>query len=270
MVKKNLAYLSLMCIVLALFTIYGFANSSLEVTATTNKSSYILRETVDVYGNVTYNGQPVQEGLVAIQVANQLSNIVIRTVPVGSIESATWGVEVLSVSPCDSAGNPKNSFERGEWAYFNTTVRNNMVIPKNVLITINVYDNAFIPLGMGYLALTVDPGKTVTYMSSIWINEWASIGGIWINEWASIGDARAYANVYSDWPKNNGYPYSPEKSANFTIVESEYEEPLNNPIPEQQIQNGSYKICFRLSPEPFPGIYTISVSYGSPKLYHNI
>lgn len=250
MIRKKLGvYLLLTLIGIATITNSSFAISPLEVTVTTDKSSYVLREKVHVHGNVTYENQPVEEGLVGIQIENPLSNLVIRTVPTGTIVPGEWSVEVLSVLPCDSGGNPKNRFERGKWAYFKVTVKNNLVTPRNVLITINIYDSTLIPLGIGATQLTIDGGKTATFIS-----------GIWIANWASAGNAPAYANVYTDWPKNNGYPYSPEKTANFTIIESEYEEPPNNPLPEQPVQNGTYKIQFRLSPEPLPGTYTVSVS----------
>lgn len=239
--------LTLLCV--AMITYPSFSPTlSLEVTVATDKSSYVLRETVQVHGNVTYDNEPVEEGMVAIQIENSLSNLVIRTVPTGTDISGGGGIKILSVSPCDSTGNPKDEFERGKWAYFKATVRNNDIVEQTVLITINIYDSTLTPLGIGATQMTIDPDQTITF-----------IPGIWIDKWASPGNAPIYANVLTDWPENMGYPYSPEKTANFTIIESEFEEPPNNQIPEQPVQNGAYEIQFQLSPEPLPGTYTVRV-----------
>jgi len=227
----------------------AFSDTGLEVTAKTDKSSYILREEVKVYGNVTYNNENVTEGFASIQIKNPLgSNILFRTIPVSSVPSKSWRVKITSAYPCNQVGNPKTNFERGKWAYFEMTVENNEVATQQVLMTVTILDSNQILIGTGATTLTVDPGKTATY-----------IAAIWIEYWASTGTASAYFNAYTDYPENNGYPYCPEKMANFTIIESIYEEVPVNPPPEQPILDGSYQTQFRLSPEPTPGTYTVKV-----------
>jgi hypothetical protein len=225
-----------------------FAISPLAVTVTLNKSHYISMDIVDIHGNLTYNGAPAK-GLVGIQVNPYgQSPIVMRTVATGNTSSQEWGIEILSVQPCDQEGNPKQNFERGKWSYFKATVRNNEIWEQTVLTTINVYDSSLICIGLGIFDKAIMGGTTFTAKTSVWIPEWAC-----------VGNAPVYANVYTDWPENGGRPYSPEKMGNFTIIESEYEEPPDNPLPEQPIQNGSYEMHFCLGPEPFNATYLVSV-----------
>jgi len=85
----------------------------LEITVSTDKSAYGYREAVTVYGNVTFEGQPVENGLVGIQIEDPANRtIVLRTVPAGETPSASWQVEVISIISCDGSGNPKSNFNR--------------------------------------------------------------------------------------------------------------------------------------------------------------
>lgn len=221
--------------------------SSLSVTVSTDKSNYVLREIVDVFGNLTFGG-PAKEGLVGIQVKHYGgSPFVMRTVPTGNFTSG-WSIQILSVQPCDADGNPKQNFERGKWSHFKAVVKNNEIWENTVLITINAYDISLIPLGLTTTIITMSGGSTATLLADVWIPSWAC-----------VGNAPVYANVYTDWPENGGYPKTPEKMGNFTIIESIYEELPDNPIPQQPIENGSYRIQFCLSPEPLPGTYSINV-----------
>ena len=226
------------------------ALSQLEVTATTTKPYYWLRENVTIYGNVTFDDEPVQEGLVAIEIEDPNRTLSMRTVPAGTIPSQEWGVEILSVSPCDASGNPKTSFVRGDFIWFKVTVRNNHITQEEVLITINIYDNDAIPLTFSYAKTTMIPQSTSISMSRLWIYEWAS-----------TGTAVAYVNVLTDWPKDGGYPYSPEKQANFEITEVD-EEIYGQTLLETPVQasNGAYEASLRLSPQPPPGPYLVYVT----------
>jgi PKD repeat protein len=230
------------------------AQSSLNVSVETDKPSYILRELINVSGIVTYNEQLVEEGLVGIQVNEPNGKkLTVRTMPLGPITSGgpVFGtVKILSVIPCDGEGNLKRTFERGTNAHFKATAKNTYSFDKWALIVITIYDSDLIPLGIIASEQTIAAESTASL-----------IGNIWIDEWASVGNAPIYANAYTDWPENDGYPYhSPEKSGNFTIIASKYEEPPNNQIPEQPVRNGTYQTHFKLSPEPPPGTYEVSVS----------
>jgi len=249
--RKLMMYSLLAILIMVSMMNVSFSVGSLEVTARPDKSYYWLREIVNVHGNVTYNNEPVQEGLAAIEIGRTPSTTLsLRSVPVGAVPSEAWGVEILSLVPCDAGGNPQNNFKRGDCAYFMVTVRNNRLFPNEVLITIIIYDNDTIPLKFAFVKTTIAPEETFTFMP-----------GLWIDDWASPGDALAYANVLTDWPRNEGYPYSPEKQATFGITEldeSVYGQGfLETPL---QAPNGTFEANLRLSPEPPPGHYFVYVT----------
>lgn len=226
------------------------AQNSLKVTIQTDKASYQLRELVNMYGNVTYNDNLVDAGLVAIQVEDPNKTIVIRTIPANTTPNQDWNIQIMSFIPCDDLGNPKTIFQRGKWATFKVTVKNNLPIAQKILVVINVYDSTMIPIEISAVQFEMSPGGIDVFMPSIWIEEWAT-----------TGNATAYANVYSDWPKNDGYPYCPEKTTTFQIVSFEGESPKTEKQEFEIIEtNASYQAFFRLSPGPPPGVYHIYVT----------
>jgi PKD repeat protein len=227
-----------------------------------DKASYVLREPVEIYGNVTFENPPhppalVDQGLIGIQVKNTLTKIVARTIPTGTAGTGDWGLKIQSFYASDSGGNPVDEVERGKWSYFYVMVQNNKLIPQDVLITINIYDGTLIPLVLKSVGQTIPAGATGGYLT-----------GVNLSKWATPGNGIAYANVYSDWPENSGYPLCPEQAANFTIIESPYEDPPTHVIPAQTVENGTYTTSFRLSPEPRPGVYTVTVCAWY-KAYHS-
>ena len=234
----------------------------LEVTVKTDKPEYGYREMVTVYGNVTYNGEIVQEGLTAIQVLTPSNEtIVLRTFPSGSTPSSSWVVEVLSIVPCDSNGTPRDYFTRNSFAYFNITIRNNGITPKETLIVLNVFDFDLTPIGFSYIIMTLAPETGNTAIISVYLYDWVS-----------TGTALACANAYTDWPKNQGYPYCPEKNASFNITSTSSSilstETLNN--------GGNYQGNFHIPPEVPPysnvkGTYYVAVAafYGGWTAFNN-
>ncbi len=244
--RSLLAYIMVVALVLTMIPEEGLSQFGLEATVATDQASYQLRNAVEIHGNVTYLGQPVDEGLMGIQVRTPLNNIVARTVPTGTEHTGGWDVEIVSLYASDDGGNPVSAFTRGDRAYFTVAVRNNKVIQQHVLLTVNVYDSTLIPLGLESIGTDVNPGALLMYVASVTIETWAS-----------LGTAPAYANVYSDWPMNGGHPLGLEATTNFSIRESQYVSAPDNAVPEQTVENGSYATGFRLSPEPLPGVYTV-------------
>jgi hypothetical protein len=243
----------------ALSALPVLAQSDIYVTAQTNKASYILRDTVNVSGAVWQEGVLVQEGLVGIEVDDPNGPIVARTVPVGPIVTHGPTVEILSVIPSDSLGNFQQSFQKNSYASFTAMVRNNNPLSRTALVTISVFDAASTPIGMGAATVTIPAGATYPVRPTIFIDTWVA-----------AGNCMVYANVYTAWPGSGGIPYSAEKSSNFTIIDSEYEDPPNNPLPQYQVQNGTFYMTFQLGPEPLPGTYhvgimAISQGFSSPK-----
>lgn len=222
----------------------------LGVTVYTDKVSYIPDENLTIYGNLTFQGNPVEEnGLVGLQLNDPESPVFLRSVKVGPFTRNPL-VNILSVSTCDFYMNPKSRFERGEEAYFRVVVKNYDVVPRDVLITISVFEGLGRSFGLPSTCRhTMDPGAVTS----------VRFGPITIPVWAKSGEAKVYANVFSDWPSNQGTPYCPEKSAVFTIVG------LQDDCPEgyfeyQSSSSNSYELRVKLSPESRSGQYRVHAS----------
>jgi len=172
---KNLpVYLFLTFVIIALMTNSVFSLQRLEITVSTDKSSYGYREAVTVYGNVTFDGQPVENGLVGIQIEDPANKtIALRTVSHGD-PSGSWTVEVISVISCDGSGNPKSNFNRNTFAYFKATVKNNAISSRNALVSINIYDIDFTPIGIAWEQIVLLTEGQTTFMPAMYIDEWVS------------------------------------------------------------------------------------------------
>jgi hypothetical protein len=216
----------------------------LEVTIATDKSTYQFREIVNIYGNVTYEGGPVEKGLVAISIRYPNGTIIsLRTVPAKSLPSTNWNVEIKSFISCDQSGNPKKDFKRDSFAYFYMIAKNNIPFNYTVLLTISVYDADQTPIGTLWQGPVSVPGNS----------EIGWLIGFLIPISASTGTGKAYANVYTDWPENGGYPYCPEWNTTFNIERQ-------TSIPNIPSTNNTYQASFRLPPSVPRGTYLINVS----------
>lgn len=222
------------------------------VVVYTDKLEYpYFRQLVKVYGNIYYQGQAVEEGIVAVQVQYpNATNILLRTVPTGSnVSLEDWEVQIISLTPCDQYGNPKSNFYKGQFAFFYVIVKNNRITPRDTLITLTIFDADFSPLDIVYISHTLIENET-----------FGVIFEILIPEWCSTGTAKAYACVLSNWPKNNGYPYSPEKSANFNILTGYTTGSSYQPDEQSPSSTNEYNMTFRLNPFSPIGNYSVVVS----------
>lgn len=251
--KKLLQMATITFLLIAISTnTFTATAQNLILSLQTDKSSYILRELVQTSGSLLYNGQPVQGGLVGIEIREPRATpqrIVARTAQVGTITppSGGWTIEILSVTLCDFDGNPLTSTLRGTNAFFKATVKYNGAGSIQIRVVINIFDNNITPLGLLAAQFSVSNGDIVTIGPA----------DIDIGTSAAPGTAPIYVSVYTDWPENGGYPLCPEKAGNFTILESEYESPPGKPLPTPFVQDGNYKMNFTLSSEPYPGTYLV-------------
>ncbi len=219
--------------------------ATLNLTVTTSQSTYNRYDDVSITGQLQ-NGSPVTNGLVAIQVNPKDADVmVLRTVNTGTNPSYQAAPTITSVYSCDLNGNPVGNFARGTIAAFKVTVENYDVNDRQVLISINVFDNKNVPLYVLTGELTIQ-GRTAASLTM----------GSGIPTWASSGRATVFANVYSDLPSNGGIAYSPESSATFTIDGTQG----NNPPATENGNNGNYHLTFKL-PQVCPvGEYSIQTS----------
>jgi outer membrane protein assembly factor BamB len=119
------------------------------------------------------------------------------------ITSPVWIKEAI---PCNQTGGTKDTFLRGALAFFKVALNSTALIPQNTLITINLYDNSSITIGVASIQTPIMPG-----ISTI-------IFGLPIPMWTEIGTATVYANCYTDWPSQGGFPHCPEVSATLEII----------------------------------------------------
>jgi len=237
---------------LLLFAITPQVNSqfSLNITVQTDKPSYTQRQLVTVKGNVTFEGELVQDGLVGVQIENPLTTIIMRTLPLSTNSSEQYPIQILSLFPCNDHGKFKPDVERNKYMWCSVTVKNNGITSRQVYLSITILDSARIPLDTDQASFSILPGKTVTFIPRMNVPNWATVGKAFI-----------YASTYSSWPKDGGIPLCPEKTSYFNIIESIYsDDPSGTPSEDQPVQNGTYEIKFRLPPDMIPGTYQISVT----------
>ena len=261
MKSVNRKYLKALVIIFS-FVFIQFSNVSLPgfaedmyVTIRTDKPSYYFyREYVEIYGNIYDDQEPVEGGFVAIQLENGTETIMLRTVITGSTPSSNPEIQIVSVIPCTQSGSPKNDFNRGSFAYFNVSVRNTGHFPREVIIVLTVSDPDYTTLYLAYSDfLTIPPEEPYP---TWWIFE------AMIPDWSSLGVATAFASVLTDWPKNKGSPYCPEKSAHFNIRSGSSYSATSSTYSESYSDDKTYKIRFPLPPlSKFSNItYSINVA----------
>jgi hypothetical protein len=244
----------LILLALSAFIVYGNPD---ELTVSTDKSSYHVGDSVDVYGSLTLGGTPITNGLVAVQVQHSDGGIlVIRTVPTGTLPPP-WKVKILRFLSCDQDGKPVTNFKVGSFAYFSVTVQNMDILSRSVIITINVLDAGGMPISAMYveypLESPIPAGQILTFGTSLKILEEVS-----------LGSAGAYANVYTKWPKDGGFPYCPEASVAFTISgktsSSADQASTSSTGPKTRTASaGSYNLMFTLPAGARPGTYKVYV-----------
>jgi len=234
------------------------ASPTPALTVTTDKPAYYPKENVTTYGNLTQDGAPVPDGLVAIEVKDPKDQtLVIRTTTTGDAPPETPYVKVRSVIPCDSTGGPKDSFKRGLQAWFNLTITNYDIQPRNVCLTVNIYDSSGTPRGYDSILVPNMAGPSTSY----------AILCVLIPEEAALGNATVYGNVYTRWPSLGGWPYCTEESSTFLITNGGSSSFTTTTALKQKTEfsttmqfNGNYNNTFKLPPRAAAGNYIIYVT----------
>ena len=244
---KKISLLFLFLTISIILTINPFTRASpiLNLSVETSKPSYYIGEYVYVYGNLTEDGTPIQDSLVALEVDGPYATLVVRTLMTNMTPIANWLFNVTDVTPCDQNGNPKETFRKGALAYFNVTVKNNDIEMRQTLVTVNVYESNQAPLGVSSWEGVVQENSTFSV-----------IMGFPISKTAEAGIATVYANAYSGWPRIGGKPYCPEKSKTFEIIDGSTQAGVKT-LYEQE---GNYNTTFKLSSDEPLGTYTVHVA----------
>lgn len=217
----------------------------ITIDVQTDKQTYGVGELIQVNGTVYYG--TALTTLVGIEICDKYDHtITIRTLVSGETISGNWKLEVLNITPCDANLNPKQQFNRGDYAYFKIDIRNNGDSEETITTTLAIYfaDGTAYTASPAYQG-PISPKTTYTTLVAVPIPTNAPIG---------IGTA--YVNIYTNRPKNGGYPYCPEKAANFTVTGSGTPLPYMETAPKTT--NGIFKLIMKtMKTDSFLGNYTV-------------
>jgi hypothetical protein len=125
---------------------------------------------------------------------------------IGGVVKITSPLSISGVVPCNKTGGPKDTFELGALAFFKVTINSTATEARDILTTINLFDNLSIAIGVASFQGQVIPG-----ISTI-------IFGLPVPATATTGSATVYACAYTDWPGQGGFPHCPEMPATLEIT----------------------------------------------------
>ncbi|MEM0006909.1 MAG: dockerin type I domain-containing protein [Candidatus Bathyarchaeia archaeon] len=234
---KRYRLLFILLFFLISYTLIPISNAaSLTLNIAPTKPEYNVGEIVNLIGNLTKDGTLIANATISFEIRDPKGNLfMIRAFTTGEPPQGTMPVEIISITPCDSNGNPKYTFLRGDTMGFKITFKNNMATSRPIIITINIFYCNAVPF-KAFVAYnsTVDAGQQITF--TLW--------PILIPSNAPTGTAAAYASAFSDLPSEGGLAYSPEKKATFNIISSsEIKEAIT-------AANGKFNITFPLTTIP--------------------
>jgi hypothetical protein len=205
--KLTAAFLILIVTLFLLTSVLMTSGTPLVLTLATDQQVYDVgaHGAVRLSGNLTFNGAPVSNATVAVEVDNPKGKVfLLRTLNTGPVDPTKWPVGILALTPSSSSFNP------GDSASFNITITNAASIDYyGVLIYLTIVYSNSAPFEsvLVYNGSEIDAGTTMTINPSILLPSNAV-----------TGNTTVYAEVYNKLPKNSGLAYCPEKSAYFLIT----------------------------------------------------
>jgi len=173
------------------------------------------------------------------------SSIVFRTLQTDT-PPTNVNINITQAFLANNTGKPIDSVIYGSEgaAHIFAEVKNIGSSPLSMWIIVNFYQN-----------LRPFHNPIQNFVSYLAVNETTSLNSPvpipW--DWVSTGTVVAYVSVFSDFPRNGGYAYCPEKSLAFEIVE--YGTPPSGTNPPSGSQ--SYNLTFRIPPDAKQAIYEI-------------
>lgn len=217
---------------------------SLNLIVMTSTPKLYLEQNITIYGNLTVSASPVNS-LIGIEITSPASELVMTRIIGPAQLNESYFIQVLDFYLSDEQGNPKNTATAGFQSYFTITVQSMINEDLPLLIVINVFDRYNTPVGY-----TIFEGKIFAFSPVTFI------GPVFVREEAFNGTAKAYADLFSDWPRNRGITYCPEKTTDFQIINGVTNPPP--PIPSDSLSfESQYEVTFRLPLFTGMGNYTI-------------
>jgi len=225
------------------------AAGHLEIVLYTNSQYYMLGSNVAIYGYLFNDSNRVGDGIINLQVdyPNGTWQAVFRTLSTGTMPAQPPAFQILCLYPCNQSGGPKNSFRRGEFAYFNVTFRNNNSTKIDYYTTLTCFDSTNSVMDSNYFS-----GSLNAYTVDSWLIPFS------INEKASIGRAIVYANIFDKLPKNGGTALALEASATFNVTGTTgLMTPPSQGLTQQAQTPGTFMTNFTIPKFQYQGNYTI-------------
>jgi hypothetical protein len=245
----NLVLILILAIVVPIAKVnVGNTSSGLSITAMTNSASYLLRQNVSIAGNLTSNGAPANNLVVALEGSTPLSTpLFYRVLQVGT-PTQQWQVSISNLFLLDRNGNPIDTINPGANIQVGITVYNPQLTPRDYCATITIYDANMVATGAKPFFGTIDPYLSVNSSAQFTIP--AS---------ASSGQAMIVGDVFSGEPKNGGIAYCLESTLYYWISRTEsgligHPQPQ---LPAPQTTPGTYNAAVRLPTDPQFGYYTL-------------
>ncbi len=230
--------------------------NTLSLTVVTDKSTYIVSDTVKVSGSLMWvpNSVPVTDGIVAVEVRDPRGSLfTIRTRPTGSAVGNNWLVNFTQLYPCDQNGVPKYSFKPREDVWIYAEWKNfDLIHAHNVTEALVFYDPASAAIGVNFASGTLGPNSISAVL----------FRAVEIADRGAVGNFVVYGSLLSAFLKDGGYPYCQEWSASLTVTSSS----ITSLVPAGQSTflsdpDGTYGLVFRFPSGSVPhGHYNVTAS----------
>lgn len=215
----------------------------LVITLNSQKQEYFLNEQVTLWGNLTYQGEEVYDGIVSIEIISpENKTLTIRTVSTGPVYQENYTIRIAQFYPSDAQGNIRTTpYQRGTFAYFTARIQSTDIVERDLYFAINIYDKNGKPWAISSSFGKIYPGQTII-----------TIIGYPIPSDFPSGTAAAYAVALTDKPQNNGVPHCPEAKTTFQVSTSTV-----TPVVTSSYQNGEYYLNFSMPINSKPGDYRV-------------
>jgi len=242
------------------YTIYAnfgervYSTSPLEINVMSDKEVYSIGENVQIYGNLTFYGEPLPDRLVALEIDSSESYpFIFRTLSTGTNLTGSWKIEVIRVFVGDEVGNQLFSVKRGNTVCVWVVFQNNFDASVQTTIAFTIFDANNAPMfAAAPIEYLVPPGGPYN-MSCPWI----------VPTDAQLGNAEICASAFSKMPRDAGISYCPEKSETFIIeVATAMSTTVSTSQSFYQMSiTGNYNYTFTLPTKGLRlGNYTVSVA----------
>jgi len=126
-----------------------------------------------------------------------------------------WGIytDYLHIPSLDIVLD-KAEYYKSENVIIKVNIHNQYMIPVNVLVTADMFDDLMVPIGGVAYAYVLVPGSGVFCSEG---NLTVTFAGLHVEKWAFAGLGTVKVNEFTAWPSAMGTAWCPEQVATFVI-----------------------------------------------------